>query len=212
MKIAAIVSSRFVFVLFGLAFLSTTCNAVEKIIQMNCVYVSEKSSDDAFEFGKIYKLYGALTENQKQQSKKFIDDMLEVGDNKQYQIRKLMEKNAPNEIPHYLNAAYIEQKRFGWEYAKIIAESNPGKDKLSYERMIYDECMKIAVRTERESDNSPAQIERMKQIYRLQLEALKPAPTPTPQQQNNTTNPSRPINCFSRPDGPGSSRMITTCF
>lgn len=166
------------FALFGMGFLSVESYAVEKIIQMNCVYVAEKRSGDAFDFGRIYQTYYTFTEQQKQRRKKDIDDMLEIGDNKQYQIRKLLEKNGPKDDSYY--TAYIEQEKFGWEYAKIIAQTNPGQNKLSYERMIYDACMEVAVETEKNYDNSPAQIERMKQIYRLQLESLRPAPSPAP--------------------------------
>jgi hypothetical protein len=138
-----------------------------------------------------------------------MNKMFEASDNKHYKVWKLMEKKPQKNDAYY--EKYIAQHRFAYEYAKSIAEKFPGKTKLSYEGMIYDECMNIAMKSDNEFENSQLQIERRKEIAKLEYELKKPKEQ-IQQIQKIVINPVSPVNCTSMPDGPGSKRLITTCF
>jgi hypothetical protein len=128
--------------------------------------------------------------------------------NLNYDVSKSMEEKSPDSIDIKVSNAI---SRSVYSDAQLLAATPPfGKSKLTYERMLYQDCISVGVKSENEFNNSPAQIQRTEEMNRLQREMNKP--TQQPQQQNITVNPSRPLNCTSMPDGPGSTRMITTCF
>lgn len=196
-------------ILLGLIYLSTLSHAVDKTTKIQCDLVSKSQSDIAFKNGEFYKEFNKLNDIEKNEIKDLMNKMFEASDNKNYKVWKLMEKNPQKNDAYY--EKYIAQYRFAYEYAKSIAEKFPGKTKLSYEGMIYGECMNIAMKSDNEFENSPLQIERRKEIAKLEHELKKPKEQ-IQQIQKIVINPVSPVNCTSMPDGPGSKRLITTCF
>jgi hypothetical protein len=106
-------------------------------------------------------------------------------------------------------SAAIDESVFS--YAGLLAMTEPsGTKEETFYRKLYEDCVEIGNKSALDFENSPSQIERVKEINRLQQEILKPKPQV--QQERKQAAPARPLNCFTQPDGPGSSRMITTCF
>lgn len=198
-----------VIVFLGLSVCVSESRAADDLIPKECTYFSEKYSKYSVSWGEVYKIYYAETIEERQRDKKLMDDYLEKFDNREYQIWQAAERIAAQN--NTSDRSYMALMRLAYQYAKLMAITNPGKDKLTYERLIYEECMRAALNAEWSANNSPAYIERMKEVDRLQQELSNPKPQPQ-QPQNVIVNPSRPLNCTSMPDGPGSTRMITTCF
>ena len=138
-----------------------------------------------------------------------LKDFVEKLTDKQFRIRQSMEKDIPELGPKY--SLYISMTKWAFEYGIDLASSKYGNSQDYFERNLYDDCAVIGRKADaidNESNLRRQEIENILSSLRIRQAEIKAAM----QSQTIINNPIQPRFCTTSPDGPGSSRMITTCF
>lgn len=190
-----------------------TTYAALPLREISCKFHSEKASEYA---ETLYMANKVISEAMKRNDQKMADEFLdretkyiEKQRNIRYQANLAYQEKYPES---YDVRADIGISNLIYAHAELLSHTQPyPTEKLTFERLMYEDCIRVGIESEAKFNNSPAEIERIKEMNRRKRELNTPKPQPQ-QPQNVIVNPSRPLNCVSQPDGPGSTRMITTCF
>jgi hypothetical protein len=195
--------------LFGL---SKYTFAVEPHIIRSCEFSSEDAAKYAQMLNDNYKAI-AIYKNANQWTK--LQEFMKLHNGYIERTRNIRFNTNQSILKKYNYASHVQVSdaidRSVYSYAELLASTEPSETtEATFYRKLYEDCIEIGTKSALDFENSPSQIERVKEINRLQQEILKPKPQA--QQERKQAAPARPLNCFTQPDGPGSSRMITTCF
>lgn len=204
--------SKSIFIYFCLYGLCSFTYAVEPHIEKSCSFSSEFAANYAQLLNDSYTIIANAKKINDQATIEKFKGLIQKGmaskKNERYEIFQKILKDNDYASFVQVSAAIDRAVYLNAEFLAITESKNTSE--LSFKRMLYEECISIGIKADLEFNNSPAQIQRIEEMNRLQREMNKP--TQPQQQQNITVNPSRPLHCTSMPDGPGSTRMITTCF